>query len=87
MNLRLPPFWPDSARNEGLMNYEHIDTRLFVALIPASGSAAGVIVLRSNVGPALTNPTWIVNAPSRPCMAKPGIALSRTANARPRESP
>ncbi len=51
MNLRLPPFWPDSARNEGLMNYEHIDTRFFVAWIPANGSAAGVIVLRSNVGP------------------------------------
>ena len=26
----------------------------------------------------LANPTWIVNAPSRPCVAKPGIALSRT---------
>ncbi len=51
MNLQLPPFWPDSARNEGLMNYEHIDTRLFVAVIPADGSVDGMIGLRSNVGP------------------------------------
>jgi len=39
---------------EPLMKYEHIDTRLFVALIPADGSVDGVIGLRFNVGPDMS---------------------------------